>query len=134
MLRRRMKSERGAAIVEFALVIPILLMLVVGIFEFGRMYYIQTTLSMAARQGARILALNPGAGGVAAARSATKSAALDLGLADGEIAISPSGGCPTTGTTEITSTVTISHPTAFITGMFGTTIDLHGKGVMRCNG
>ncbi len=39
MLRRRMRSERGAAVVEFALVVPILIALVFGIAEFGRAYF-----------------------------------------------------------------------------------------------
>ena len=42
MLRRRMRSERGAAAVEFALVVPILIVLVFGIAEFGRACFIQS--------------------------------------------------------------------------------------------
>jgi Flp pilus assembly protein TadG len=49
--------DRGAAAVEFALVVPILLTLVIGIIEFGRAYNIQTTLSNAARDGVRVMAL-----------------------------------------------------------------------------
>ncbi len=48
---RRFRSESGAAAVEFALVVPILLLLVLGIIEFGRAYNIQNSLSAAAREG-----------------------------------------------------------------------------------
>jgi Flp pilus assembly protein TadG len=44
---------RGQAIVELALVIFLLLLLVMGIFEFGRAMYIKNTLTHAARAGAR---------------------------------------------------------------------------------
>ncbi|MCT1433984.1 pilus assembly protein, partial [Dietzia maris] len=49
--------DRGAAAVEFALVLPILLLLVLGILEFGRAYHVQTILSNAARDGVRVMAL-----------------------------------------------------------------------------
>ncbi|HKU29947.1 MAG TPA: TadE/TadG family type IV pilus assembly protein, partial [Arthrobacter sp.] len=42
-------SERGAAAVEFALVAPILVLLVLGIMEFGRAYNAQVSLTNAAR-------------------------------------------------------------------------------------
>ena len=64
---------------EFALVVPLLLVLVLGIVEFGRAYYIQTTLSGAAREGVREMALH---NQPAAARAATKAAARSAG-ADG---------------------------------------------------
>lgn len=43
--RRRIGDERGVALVEFALVLPMLLLVMVGIFEFGKMfnYWIDTT-------------------------------------------------------------------------------------------
>jgi Flp pilus assembly protein TadG len=43
----------GQAAVEFAMIIPVLLLLIIGIFEFGRAYWIQNTLQYAAEQTAR---------------------------------------------------------------------------------
>jgi len=116
--------------VEFALVVPLLLVLVLGIAEFGRAYHVQTMLSGAAREGVREMALH---NDPAAARAATRAAAPQLGLTDGQIAVAPST-CPTAGTPAATATVTVSYPMPFITDFFGTTITLTGKGVMRCNG
>ena len=48
-MRDRMRSERGAAAVEFAMIMPLLLVLVLGIAEFGRAFQVQGTLSAAAR-------------------------------------------------------------------------------------
>lgn len=52
-LIRRAKDERGAAIVEFALVAPILLTLVWGIIETGRVFYTINSLASSVRDGAR---------------------------------------------------------------------------------
>ena len=53
MMRRIRKEEKGQAMVEFALVLPILLCLLCGILDFGWLYYNQITLNNAAREGAR---------------------------------------------------------------------------------
>jgi Flp pilus assembly protein TadG len=45
--------QRGAAMVEMAIVLPLLLLLVFGIIEFGRLYNAQVTLTHAAREGIR---------------------------------------------------------------------------------
>ena len=58
--------------VELALVLPILLMLLVGIVEFGRAYNSQLGIQSAAREGARALALDEAPGTV---RSAVNQAA-----------------------------------------------------------
>ncbi len=50
---RRRRDHRGAAAVEFALVMPLLLMLVFGIIDFGLMINEKTVLANAAREGAR---------------------------------------------------------------------------------
>jgi Flp pilus assembly protein TadG len=52
-IRMNVIDSRGQAIVELALVLFLLLLLVMGIFEFGRAMYIKNTLTHAARAGAR---------------------------------------------------------------------------------
>ena len=53
---RRPDDRRGAAIVEFAFVVPILLMFIFGVLEFSRMVYVRHILHNAAREGARYAA------------------------------------------------------------------------------
>jgi Flp pilus assembly protein TadG len=53
----RIKSERGAALLEAAITLPMLLLIAVGIFEFGRAYQTWQILTNAAREGARIAVL-----------------------------------------------------------------------------
>lgn len=54
-LTRLRNSERGSAVVELAIVFPILLMLFVGAAEIGRLFYTYTTLAKATKVGARYL-------------------------------------------------------------------------------
>jgi Flp pilus assembly protein TadG len=126
------RNERGAAAVEFAFVAPLLVLLLAGIAEFGRAYYVQTTLSGAAREGARTMALRNDAG---QAREAARNAAAPLVLTDAQINVAPStGSCVATATSQPNATVTITHSITFVTELVGTTVNLQGKGVMRCGG
>jgi len=49
----------GQAMVEFALILPLLLLIIVGIFEFGRVMFIYSNLFNAAREGVRYGVTNP---------------------------------------------------------------------------
>ena len=68
--------ERGAAIIETALTLPLILLVSVGIFEFGRAFETWQVMTNAAREGARVAVLpNPTAG----AADARVRAYLQLG-------------------------------------------------------
>lgn len=51
-------SDRGVSAVEFALVAPVLLMILLGAVDFGRMFYFRQGLEYAAQAGARYYVLN----------------------------------------------------------------------------
>jgi hypothetical protein len=51
-MSRRSKT-RGQAMVEFALIFPIFILLLVGMFDFGRVVWVNNTLATAAREAAR---------------------------------------------------------------------------------
>lgn len=55
---KRLKSQRGAALLETAITIPLILLVSVSIFEFGRAYQTWQVLTNAAREGARIAILS----------------------------------------------------------------------------
>ena len=57
MWRRLGKTERGAELIEFALVLPLLLLLVLGIVDFGFLFQRLEVVTNAAREGARIAVL-----------------------------------------------------------------------------
>lgn len=131
-MRRLLRSERGASAVEFAMILPILVLLVVGIAEFGRAFQVKGTLAAAAREGVRTMALQ---NDQAAARTMVENVAASLNPAvtDADISISPAA-CPTTYPNNTDVTLTISYHLPFFTGFFGSGVDLTGQGVMRCNG
>ena len=60
-VRRARARERGAAAVEFALVVPLLLVLVFGIISYGYMLSFRQSISQAAAEGARAAAVAPAA-------------------------------------------------------------------------
>lgn len=56
-MRTRLRNQRGTALLETAITLPIILFVSVAIFEFGRAYQVQQVLTNAAREGARIAVL-----------------------------------------------------------------------------
>ena len=128
----RLRSERGASAVEFGLIVPLLIVLVLGIAEFGHAFQVQGTLTAAAREGARAMALQNDR---TLARAAVLDAAASLNpaIAANQIVITPVS-CPAIGGSSANVRVTITYPMPFLTGFFGAGVDLTGTGVMRCNG
>lgn len=129
MIHRR---DRGAAAVEFALLLPLLLLLIFGIIDFGRALNAQITLTQAAREGARLAAL-----GEPNVVSGTQAAATGLS----PVAVSVTS-CPVNAGTGANATVKVSYTFSFVTplsalsGLFGSalpsTLTLTAQGVMPC--
>jgi Flp pilus assembly protein TadG len=121
------RNERGAVAVEFALLLPILVTLLIGIMEFGMFYSAQISVTAAARESARVMAIgNDPAAARTAARAA--SAVLDPALTDGQIVIS--SAC----TAGSTATVRINYTLDALTGLFGSSFAITGRAAMRCGG
>ncbi len=97
--------DRGAAAVEFALLLPMLLLLVCGIVDFGRALNAQITLTQAAREGARLAALSE-----ANVVSRTQTAATGLSPVTVTVTACPSGSGPTAN-----ATVQVSYAFSFVT-------------------
>jgi Flp pilus assembly protein TadG len=56
-LYRRLTCEKGAELIEFALVFPLLLLVVFGIMDFGMLFQRYEAVTNAAREGARVAVL-----------------------------------------------------------------------------
>jgi Flp pilus assembly protein TadG len=121
--------DRGAAAVEFALVVPLLLVVMLGILEFSRAYAVKAALSQGAREGARAMVLGATP---AEARATARAAAPSLVLPDGAITVSP-GTC-LGAAASATATVTTTERFPFLTGLFGSSLTLTGTSTMRCQG
>lgn len=87
----RIRREDGQALVEFALVLPILLMVATGLTSFGLVFYHYITIEDAVRAGARELSLGRGNSAAAPndpcnqAINETYNSAIDAGLAKSDI-------------------------------------------------
>ena len=119
--------DRGAAAVEFAIVLPVLLLIIVGMMEFSRLWWTQATLSGAAFEGARTFAITNNR---TDAEQVTINAAVNLGVTTDQVEILPDTGCARGEAAHIT----ITYEMDYLTGLFGDTITVVGEGVVRCQG
>lgn len=123
-------TERGAAAVEFALIAVLLLTLVFGIAEFGRMWFLQSSLAAAARDGARTMAVENDQDVAAAAAES-----VFIGGEFTTIEITPeTGECDSGGQATVSLGYEASFMTGFFTPLLGDSVTLAGEGVMRCGG
>ena len=81
--------RRGQSMVEFSLVFIIFLMLMVGLFELGRVVWIYTTVAHAARQGARYAMVRGNSGSPDDAALVASVKAQAVGLSNAVIQVTP---------------------------------------------
>ena len=137
-------SERGAAAVEFALLLPLLVLLIFGMIDFGRAINAQITLTQAAREGARVLAIQ-GASALGSDGQPTyvdRAQAAAIGLSGVTVTDLPDGntpsetGCPANASqTGDDAVVQVTYKFTFITpvgSFFGPTMKLTATGQMPC--
>lgn len=126
------RGERGAMAVEFALVVPLLLLFLFSIISVSRAFQVQASLSAAAREAARTMGIQ---NDVAAAQSAAVFAAStsSVPLSASAISISPSSCTGAAPTTNVTVTITYSfQPTGSFAG--GVAFPITSRAVFRCGG
>jgi Flp pilus assembly protein TadG len=114
-LLRRLAGQRGQALIETALTLPIVLVLSISIFEFGRALQVWQLLTNAAREGARVAVL-PGAD-----PTAVKQRVVDYMVAGGlkgpalnQIALQSNAQIIMSGNPVSASQITISYPFSFM--------------------
>lgn len=91
------RPDRGAAAVEFAIILPLLLILVAGIVDFGRLLYAEVMVTNAAREGARMLAMGyPASDADARAAAASPNMGVVGGLGAPSRITCPANPAPTT--------------------------------------
>jgi Flp pilus assembly protein TadG len=112
---RTWRSEKGAALLEAAVTIPILLLISAGIFEFGRAYQTWQVLTNAAREGARVAVLpSPIAPGVEQrVRDYMQAGQLPL-FGSAGVVVNRSASIVVNGTAVSASQVTVNYPFTFM--------------------
>jgi len=134
--RSRKASDRGSVVVEFALVVPVLLLIVFGIIDFGRALNAQIVLTGAAGDAVRLAALGyPDA----AIQARVAAAAPDLsGVTATVVANCPPGAGPSANAqVNVSYTFSFITPIGAIAGLLGGSglgapVVLTAQGVMPC--
>jgi len=121
------KSVRGQSLVEFALVLPVFLLLLIGIAEFGRAWMTRNILTGASREAVRIAAVQ---GNTASARSRASNILSSAGISGASVNIADDGA--PYGTCSVT--VSYAFPVSvagFLPGLSGTNFTLSSSTSMR---
>jgi Flp pilus assembly protein TadG len=129
--------ERGAAAVEFALVLPLFLAVLLGTIEFANYLRIQVSVSQAAREAARSYAISTS---VPTAQAAAVAGAPSLSLSPSSVTISP-GTCDKVANPDQTNRAIVQYPFSTLTGFklppfINVTMpsSVNGTSAMRCGG
>lgn len=120
-MRHSEKTERGSAVVEFALIVPVIFLLLAAIVDFGYRYEQTTMINNAAQIAARDMAIKHD-------QASSKAAAISAGAPS-----TATFNIPTTCTAGTNVTVTISATEGTATKSFGLTFTAAGKGVALCS-
>ncbi|WP_147803221.1 TadE/TadG family type IV pilus assembly protein [Alkalicoccus halolimnae] len=123
-----MKSERGQSMVEFALVVPLLIILLFGIVDVSRLFHASLTMDHAGREAARAASLQLSDAEVIGTAVDSGSS---ISLASGHVDISPGAGARMSGERV---TITITYPVDFLTPVIGNmagSFELTNTTVMR---
>lgn len=123
---RAERSDDGAVMVEFALVVPVLLMLLVGIIQFGQAYNTQLALQASAREGARAAALGQSPAEVTTRVEEAAAPHDDIAI-DLTEAVCPADG---DGQAKVSVSKTFTFGIPFVPELGE--VDLSASGVMRC--
>jgi len=133
MLRRKKSKERGAAAVEFALVLPLFLWLVLGTIDFGYYFFVSEIVTNAAREGARAgSVLDPNTADTAVKAEAEQRTKDYLGMAGleslAQVTATPG---PVSGVPAVH--VHVEYPVGSVTGFLSFMMPSHSKAdaVMR---
>ncbi len=87
-VRKVIKEKRGQALVELALVLPLLILLIIGMMEFGRVFHSYLLITNAAREGARLGVIEPtNTGAITGTVTTQLAAALAAGPADYSVTV-----------------------------------------------
>ena len=132
-VRRRLRSEQGQAAVEFAMVVPLLCVIIIGIFHFGKVMNYWLDLNHVASEGARKAAVN-GFGTDAAYGTWIQSRLETAELRDGGSSSIPAPStvdvCLPEGG-DVGDPVTVQVAADYSLPFIGKTITLRGTATMR---
>ena len=114
---RILRGEAGQSLAELALALPILMAVVIGIFEFGRAWNVRQTVTHAAREAARMAVIRTSSSDDIEAVIEDRLSAAALDPEQATVSVTGMGGLPGTATT-----IEVSYPYTF--SFLGPVVDL----------
>ncbi|WP_342432923.1 TadE/TadG family type IV pilus assembly protein [Neobacillus sp. FSL H8-0543] len=111
-----MKSQKGQSLVEFALVLPLLILLLFGIIDFGRIFHAYLTIDHTGREAARAASIGKDDTTI---KNKAVNDAVGIGLTITDIGISPPTATRESGNDV---TITITYPITFLTPVIGSVV------------
>jgi len=111
------RNDRGASLVETAVIVPFLLLLALGVMDLARAYLDAAMVQEAAQEGAVFASIRPGEPDMAVRRAEEAIADIDF---TGSITVT----CPANDQVTVTVTHRFRLLTPFIGSIFGESIDL----------
>ena len=127
----RTRRERGAAAVEMAIVMPLLVAMIIGIIDFSRIFNAELQLSQAAREGVRMAALGFPTMAPIRAQAAAPNPAWGAALLTSNVTVVPPW-CGATPSPPQTVAVIVNYTFNGIMWMNGSI--LSQRAVMKCGG
>ena len=135
------RAERGAAIIETAITLPLVLLLAVAIFEFGHAFQTWQVLTNAAREGARLAVIqgSTDAGVISRVQQYLTDGAV---ASPGNAVVAINRNVTISGTAGKATSVTVTYPFAFMVlqpvvdlivsgGTLGAPLSMHAVATMR---
>jgi Flp pilus assembly protein TadG len=127
------RREAGVALIEAAFVLPILLVLAMGMLDFGRAFHTKSMLDQAAREGVRVAVVTPPVPDPATVTSRVNAILAPAGITANSVSVT--GPDPGTQLDHVTVTATFTFMTpgiyALVGGDYGNTLSMSSQCVMR---
>jgi hypothetical protein len=128
-MKLKLKEEKGQSMVEFAMILPVLLLIIIGIIEFGFMFSGYLALSNASREAVRTVSLGE-TDTVAIQRA--KDVAIILNPSKMIVSINPSAAIRDRGdSVRVTIVYEYDFLTPFMESLFGGNLQLEAEATMR---
>lgn len=132
--QQRFRRDDGVAIVEFALLLPVLLFILFGIIDFGRAFNAQIALQHAVHEGARVYAITQDE---TEAKARTVDAATTISLQTTDVDIPLGRECDASRRgqpAEVAATFNFEYAVLAFVPAVNPIITLSAEGVHRCGG
>jgi Flp pilus assembly protein TadG len=125
--------QAGVALIETAFILPLLLVLCMGMLDFGRAFHMKSVLDQAAREGARIAVVTSPDPDLVTAK--VNEVLASSGVAATSVQVTGPNAAKMV-TVTVTATFTFVTPGVFalVNGDYGNTIPMSGQTVMRFEG